>query len=417
MRDWLSPLSGIGGRVFLEVTADEIKFSLLEGSQFRSGIAELWHSDVDGNAAGVLACHPTELHCTTGAALLRKMRLCSEYEMITDMAHPVDEIQNDTLKVLRKHISSGPAALVDFPSHQNAGDSLIFAGEMAYLRRLNIHVNYVCDVERYSPRILRERVPEGPILLHGGGNLGDRWPKYQEFRKRVIQEFPDRKIVMLPQSMEFRSRTALEATKNIFSEHRDLTLLLREHRSFDEAVTHFGKNNQVEYCPDLAFGVGTQSMHAPARRVDVIQLLRRDSERVERGEISIPYSTSTIDWGLHGVDAKLWKAVRVPGRIATSVPQCSNFLYPFLRISYGAQVKLNLRRAGILLQSGKVLLTDRLHAAILGGLLGIPVVAMDNAYGKVSSIYADYLHKLDNVKFASSKDEALLLINDLVSSS
>ncbi|MBC7725813.1 MAG: hypothetical protein H7146_13885, partial [Burkholderiaceae bacterium] len=42
----------------------------------------------------------------------------------------------------------------------------------------------------------------------------------------------------------------------------------------------------------------------------------------------------------------------------------------------------------------------------LGALTGMPVLAGDNSYGKVSAIYADYLHGFENVAMVSSLEEA-----------
>jgi exopolysaccharide biosynthesis predicted pyruvyltransferase EpsI len=50
---------------------------------------------------------------------------------------------------------------------------------------------------------------------------------------------------------------------------------------------------------------------------------------------------------------------------------------------------------------------------ILAGLAGIPVVALDNSYGKVSRIYEDYVHRLPGVRFAASVEEAVALVDAL----
>lgn len=342
---------------------------------------------------------------------MRNVHVC---ETISFMQHAIGQIQNDTLRVLSRNIPAGPAALLDFPSHQNAGDSLIYAGEIAYLDRIASNIRYICDIERYDPVALRNRVPEGPILLHGGGNFGDRWPRYQVFRERVIKEFPDRPVIALPQSMEFRSSSALEAARNSLARHANLTLLLREHRSFSEAVATFGQSNNVEYCPDLAFGAGFQAVAKTEHSVDVVQILRRDSERIEREMIALPCSTAEFDWGLTGLDAALWRLARIPGRVALTTPAISRRIYPVLAGSYRAQAQLNLRRARLTLQTGRILLTDRLHAAVLGALIGMRVVALDNSYGKISAVYRDYLHKFDNVEFADSGYSARAAVERLL---
>src|SRR5512141_721889 len=79
-------------------------------------------------------------------------------------------------------------ALLDFPSHSNVGDSAIWLGERALLRSIGAPVRYCADLESFDPEACRAAHPEGgAILLHGGGNLGDVWPRHQEFRERVIR--------------------------------------------------------------------------------------------------------------------------------------------------------------------------------------------------------------------------------------
>src|SRR5437870_7742131 len=85
---------------------------------------------------------------------------------------------------LRPILPSGlRCALVGFPNHSNVGDSAIWLGEKAYLRRRGISVAYACDTSTDSQEDLRARVKDGVILLHGGGNLGDLWLDQQHLRE------------------------------------------------------------------------------------------------------------------------------------------------------------------------------------------------------------------------------------------
>lgn len=329
----------------------------------------------------------------------------------------VDGIQAQTLAELARHLARGErVALVDLPSHQNVGDTMIYAGERAYLERLGVEVGYVCDVARYDAAELRRRVPEGPILLHGGGNFGDRWPEMQELREQVIADHPERRIIQLPQSLEFQDPARIEGVRRVFGGHPDLTLLIRESRSFDDTTRLFGDVARVRYCPDAAFGIGTQQpLEPPAGQREVLLLLRGDSERVPTTFHLSARSHHRLDWGLTGVSAAAWQAVRLPQRLHRSAAQSGRrLLYPVVEAGYGGQARLNLRAGRRMLALGRVLITDRLHAAVLGGLLGMPVVAMDNVYGKVSAVHVDYLHRLSNVAFAENEDQALGFLYDLL---
>src|SRR5271170_3624013 len=79
-------------------------------------------------------------------------------------------------------------ALLNYPNHVNIGDHLIWAGTVDYLQKVSqTRIAYTADLDSYSERILNlELSPADPILLHGGGSLGDRWPARQEFHERIV---------------------------------------------------------------------------------------------------------------------------------------------------------------------------------------------------------------------------------------
>lgn len=326
----------------------------------------------------------------------------------------IDAIREETLAVLRPHASpGGRVAHLDFPNHYNAGDSLIYAGEVEYLKRLNVHVDYVSDPFTHNNALLEERIGDGTLFLQGGGNFGDRWPIDQRFREAIVARFPRNKIVCLPQSIDFADTEALKRTATLYAQHPDLTLMLREKRSYEMALAHF-PNNRVEYCPDMAFGAEV-ARSAGGTAVDVVKLLRADSESLGHASVNIDASSVQYDWGLRGTDLAISAAVTLPTRIAHSFPRTNRLLYPALLRSYEQTAKLNLRVAQRILNLAPVVLTDRLHAAVLAAMMGKRVVAMDNANKKVSGIYDAYLHRFDNVHFASTTDEAAELVRQAVS--
>ncbi len=315
----------------------------------------------------------------------------------------VGKIAARSIEALRPYIARGDrVALLDFPSHQNAGDSLIYLGERSYLRELGAKIAYIADAARFDPALLGRRAPEATILLHGGGNLGDRWPHMQAFREHVITAFPGRRIVQLPQSIHFTEKSNLVRARAVMAAHPDLVLMMREQRSYQFALEHFASpGTSITYCPDLALGFRpTGPVGRPS--VDVYALLRQDAEAVSR-ELRLPehLTVEYADWGLDGVDRVLWRLARLPGRLQRSVPASAKALYPLVERSYNWQANMNVTDAVRRLSRGRLVLTDRLHATVLAGLLGLPVVSLDNDYGKVSGVYRDYLHLLPNVRFMS----------------
>lgn len=268
-------------------------------------------------------------------------------------------------------------ALVDFPKHDNVGDSAIWLGEVAYLAARGVRPSYVCTFGDYVAEELRRAVPEGPILIHGGGNFGDIWPAHQAFRETLLAQFPDRQIIQLPQSLHFGSEEALKRTAAAIERHGKFHLFVRDRRSYEIAVNAF--DCPVELCPDSALYLGP--LARPVKpSTDLFCLMRTDRERNEASAAAMDFPPEAVigDW------VRLRRHARTLNKVS-SMP-----LNPFLSAMgrkyqfFNALANCQLRRGAQLLSSGRFVLTDRLHAHIIALLLQIPHVVLDNSYGKVS---------------------------------
>ncbi|MBP3037156.1 polysaccharide pyruvyl transferase family protein [Arthrobacter sp. zg-ZUI100] len=322
------------------------------------------------------------------------------------------DIQSTTVSILSKHLRPGErVALVDFPNHANSGDSLIYLGELKYLSQLGVVLGYVADASRYNVADLCRLVPEGPILIHGGGNFGDRWVAMQEMRERVIADFPDRRIIQLPQGIEFSPGPVLQQAQAVLGKHKHLTLLIRDHASVTLTRKLFPKA-EVEFCPDMAFGYGSITWTKRPDH-DVVVVKRRDSESATE-EIPIGVDHLEEDWGLKGWRNVLAKSLRAPGALIKRIPQLGVPLYPLQRRCYDALAKMHVRNAVRICTGGRVVVTDRLHAAVIAGLMGKPVIGINNANGKIKAIYSDYLHQLSGVRFAPNSDAVRAVVREVL---
>jgi len=323
----------------------------------------------------------------------------------------IADIQTKTQEILSNALSShNQVALVDFPNHHNAGDSLIYLGEQEYLRRLGVTIGYVSDVARYDAAQLRHRVPLGPVLIQGGGSLGDTWLEIQEFREKVISDFHDRRVIQLAQSVHFRSHDRAKVAREVFEAHPDFTIMVRESKSAETAARLF-PNTNVIYCPDLAYGIGLQSSRPPS--LTSVGLLRGDLEQNHDTTTLSRFLDYSSDWDWEGIAKPLWSALRVPGFVARSLPSVSQLLYPALELEYNSIAKTNRAQAVRKLERGKIVVTDRLHAGILGALLQKTVILIDNNYGKLAAMYDDHLRKFPNVHYAGTPARALELLQEL----
>lgn len=300
-------------------------------------------------------------------------------------------------------------ALLDFPNYGNVGDAAIWLGERAILRSLGARVAYASDPASFRADFLRASVGSGPIFIQGGGNLGDLWPDLQAFRERVVETFHDNPIIQLPQSIHFADRQNLDRARRVFAAHPRFTLLLRDRRSLAIARAEFVA--EAALCPDMAFGLGAlprlgQPVH------DVVSLVRRGHDKEAAGPRAGLHAAEglVVDWGEDDDSTARWR-----GRIRKVLrPRLMRGSWRHAVHVYDALARWRLRAGVRLLSGGRVVLTDRLHGHILCVLLGIPHVAMDNAYGKVSSFIETWTSGLPFVRFADSPEQARSLTRALL---
>ncbi|MGH7844649.1 MAG: polysaccharide pyruvyl transferase family protein [Candidatus Binatia bacterium] len=294
-------------------------------------------------------------------------------------------------------------ALLDFPNHANVGDSAIWLGEKKFLKSIGAKIAYECDVVTYSQQVLAERVGNGVILLHGGGNFGDVWPTRQLFREKVIKAFPENKIVLFPQTIYFKERSNLMRAQEILNRHHNLVILARDKRSLEFARNEFKAPSAL--CPDMAFML--ESLRRPIDpEEEILWLARTDVE--SRGAISSlngAYVRMT-DW----LEEQSTITDQVNRRLAKPItrhPRVFGRLSPLISVLLDRLAWQRVARGTKLLSSSRVVITDRLHGHILSVLLGIPHVVLDNNYGKLRDFVQTWTKACDLAFWADSTVEAL----------
>jgi pyruvyl transferase EpsO len=322
----------------------------------------------------------------------------SAQDTVRALSGRIDEVLRPLL------VPGATCALLDFPDHANVGDSAIWLGERAWLRRSGLRVCYTCDVATYSRGRLAARLGDGGvILLHGGGNLGDFWVEHQQFREAVIQDFPEHRIIQLPQTIYFMDEWGIGEARRVFDAHRDLTLLCRDQPSLSFARERFAAPCLL--CPDMAFSLGALERPGPTAS-DIVWLGRTDAESAALPVPDLEAGIERTDWleetpaPAHEVNAAL------RGRLDQKVEDRDAVL-DALTDNQDLLAAERLQRGCRILSRGKVVITDRLHGHILCLLLGIPHVLLDNVYGKIRNFVETWTCDCPLARTASSPEEAL----------
>lgn len=332
---------------------------------------------------------------------------------------PTDLARRQSLVTLRDRITvtlapviSGysECALVGFNDSANVGDSAIWLGELTWLHDAGVRVAYRCHERDYDANILAQSCPNGLILLSGGGNLGDVWPSLQRLRERVIQDFPRRPIVQLPQSIQFGDREALALARRVFDNHPDLTIFVRDVASLDFANREFQCGAAL--CPDMALYLGALSFKR-VKDVDVLWLKRTDREAVPDNLGAVGSGMVVTDW-LHPWPPAVRRLRETFQPLLMRHPRRLGVLRRYSEATFDYQARQRMKFGCALLSRGSVVVTDRLHGHILSLLLGIPHVVLDNSYGKVRQFHETWTKSMPHVRWAESPTDARAAAKELL---
>ena len=302
-------------------------------------------------------------------------------------------MQRAALAALRRVITPGSrVAHVGYPDHWNAGDPAIWLGTQHLLARLGCRVVYQCSWRDYDRRVMAACLGEGPVLIAGGGNLGDLWPNHQLFRERILEDFPHHRVVQMPQSWCFEDPSNLVRFKALANRHRDFHVFMRDAPGAE--IASAALKAPVTLCPDFSCGLGLLPRPAAALHAG-IGLLRSDKEGGLAGVAMLPASVKRVDWiDFTDEDAPYQSAV---GQLHQALADCHDRARQ--RGADAAAVMtgidalateiawIRVRRGLRLLAQGDWVVTDRLHGYLLAEALGIPHFILDNRNGKVRAYF------------------------------
>ena len=294
-----------------------------------------------------------------------------------------------------------PILLVDPAQHSNLGDTLLVLGEKEFLVALgwgeqSVHECGVAQakVAPRCPAVLNASAlgTYKLALWQAGGNWGNLWKGIQKQRVQSMGYLLDAQltVVSMPQSMHYEdgqgdaaaihdARTIQAAAARIGSANESrkrLIFLWRQTNSYEEAelLYPFADNRLV---PDIAFWCGPFLHHGTVKGldrelVDLLLFLRTDKESVFGGKDSDFYKNPDK---LRGMVAE------AGGNLSFRVADWGGSRY--LRAIDAAEYKPKIEAAVRLLNTGRVVIADRLHATILSMLSLKPVFYVDQSYAKI----------------------------------
>lgn len=323
----------------------------------------------------------------------------------------LSDIRRQTQATLRNVLGDSPkeVILLDTPRHRNLGDSLIWRGTLDYLHGLGHKLIHQSDWGRHRDEDLRKFPGDAVVLLQGGGNFGDLYPLHDEFRRHVITTFPQRRIVVLPQTVHYTNEATAAAAIGQYRRGENLSVLLREQASIEFAEKAL-TGMDVRFCYDLALGAQIDKEETPGGD-GVLVLARNDGEQAASSGVDYH---AWQDWTFRPLNQAAYKSAIGVGALYKRAPTwLQSRMYESSQRANSAILHLNIDAAVTQFMRKDAVATDRLHAHVLSLLLGIPHAVTDNSYGKISSIYKDYTGQFSSVRWADDLNEAVEIAGDL----
>ena len=282
----------------------------------------------------------------------------------------------------------------DFPDYSNVGDTAIALGSLRFLDTAKIEVKSIFCIATLPEWVLNSTTP---VYINGGGNIAGMYPPCDKHRYALAEGLSPKTLLMQgPQTVHFPAIADKEEFRQKFSRRPKLRFTARDEVS-KQLCSQVGIHSDL--MPDAVHMLG--AIDAPPPQVDSVTLARTDDE--SSGSPNSP----AVDWLKD--DFVTWFGSTVRWR-SEPWPIAAAAVNPSRR-RWSRIAHKRLDRGVRMLARGETIITDRLHAMLIGLQIGRSVVAVDNNNQKLSK-YADtwFGAANPNVRFAKSFAEARRIV-------
>ncbi len=292
------------------------------------------------------------------------------------------------------------AILVDAPYYNNIGDVLIWQGIVDFLKDNGIKLVATSSGDTFTfPEINQDTT----ILMMGGGNFGDLWRWAQDMRLKVIERYPNNRLIMFPQSVWYEDESLIDKDSEIMARHQNLYLCARDKWSYD-FFKKFFSSNHIILVPDMAFYINESVLKAFRNKRSEKKLFfrRLDKEITATTPKSIGEEYDIRDWPTIEKEYPIFKRIKQGINLAHRFRNF-NALHKFTLKTVDKIANSNIRKGmvregGDFLSNYSHITSTRLHAMILGVLLHKSVDYMDNSTRKLSAFANSWLNNLPQLK-------------------
>lgn len=308
--------------------------------------------------------------------------------------HPMDGLKKQLSHILKVIQSDSRIYYIDYPVHSNGGDLLIMKGTEAFFKDNHIHVEARYSVLDFPDKLM---IPKDHIIvLHGGGNFGDLYPVHQKLREKIITDYPNHRVVMLPQTIFYNKESEFDLTAEVFNKHKDVHLYVRDTLSYDTASEKFHECS-VYLSPDMAHQLWPiVPKSSPGK--ELLYFFRTDIEKTrEQEQLELTGRGDYLDWTslYNRVEKKsINLIVRMMRKGSGPLP---------MQAIWGKYTDYLVDKAVKRFSGYRNVQTSRLHGHILSCLMDKPNTLLDNSYGKNSNYFHTWTSGIKSAQLVVSK--------------
>lgn len=275
--------------------------------------------------------------------------------------------------------------LFNSPAYSNLGDHAIALAERELFQRLFPGTEFIeISCQQYiRENLLIQNViqAEDILIISGGGYLGSLWLWLEDITKNIIQQYPDNKIIIFPQTMYFDHSGLGEIEKkslsSVLNSHNDLTVMLRDEESYRLASGLLDHSARKLLIPDIALSLKYEGTFD---RSGGLVCIRDDKEAVWIDEIYIERILRE-----KGIEAERFTTISEDDVFLDNRKECIVKLLDKIR-------------------QASVVITNRLHAMIFCAVTNTPCVAFDNLSGKVSASF-QWIKEKPHIVFCEKEED------------
>jgi len=283
------------------------------------------------------------------------------------------------------------------PIHSNLGDQAQTYCILQWFKENYSAYKVICAPKRSTPietlKLIHEKLkPDDLLFVHSGYLIFDPHPELP-YICDIVNMFKDRRIVILPQTINLVQYHITNRVKKVFNEHPHLVLMCRDEVSYLKAEMLF-PNCRLFLWPDFVTSLIGKKSYKNDKRNGIMFCLRNDGEKF--------YSNEKLN-----MLKNKFSGVRITTYDTTVLN--SAYSWKYRRNSLIEQVFEKFSKY-------QVIITDRYHGTIFSQITSTPVVVLSSADHKLSSGVKWFPQNLfgKNVFFAKNLDEAYVITQDIL---